>query len=51
METLQYMHGTEEHLYPVVTMNIIGDGVHNLIDGMLIGGSYMVSVPIGLPPR
>jgi zinc and cadmium transporter len=42
------MHGTEEHLHPVITMNIIGDGVHNLIDGMLIGASYMVSVPIGV---
>jgi zinc and cadmium transporter len=42
------MHGTEEHLHPMVTMNIIGDGVHNLIDGMLIAASYMVSVPIGI---
>jgi zinc and cadmium transporter len=33
---------------PVVTMNIVGDGVHNLIDGMLIAASYMVSIPIGI---
>ena len=25
----------------LVTMNIIGDGVHNLIDGMLIAASYI----------
>lgn len=39
---------SEQHIHPVVTLNIIGDGVHNLIDGMLIGASYMVSVPIGI---
>jgi zinc and cadmium transporter len=39
---------SEKHPHPVVTMNLIGDGVHNLIDGMLIGASYIVSVPIGI---
>lgn len=29
-------------------MNLVGDGLHNLIDGMLIAGSFLVSVPIGL---
>jgi zinc and cadmium transporter len=38
----------EKHLHPVVTMNLIGDAVHNLIDGMLIGASFSVSVPIGV---
>ena len=33
---------------PVVTMNIVGDAAHNLIDGMLIAASFMVSVPIGV---
>lgn len=35
-------------LRPVVTMNIVGDAAHNLIDGMLIAASFMVSVPIGI---
>jgi len=39
---------SETHPHPVVTMNLIGDGVHNLIDGMLIGASYCVSIPIGI---
>jgi len=39
---------SEKHLHPVVFLNLIGDGVHNLIDGMLIGASYLVSVPIGI---
>lgn len=29
-------------------MNLIGDSVHNLIDGLIIGGSYLVSFPVGL---
>jgi len=35
-------------IHPVVVMNLVGDGVHNLIDGMIIGASYLVSVPLGL---
>lgn len=29
-------------------MNLIGDGLHNLTDGMVIAGSYYVSIPIGI---
>lgn len=29
-------------------MNIFGDLVHNFIDGLIIGGSYLVSIPVGL---
>ncbi|MFH0852322.1 MAG: ZIP family metal transporter [bacterium] len=36
------------HEHPFVSMNIVGDGIHNLIDGMLIGASYLVSIPIGI---
>ncbi|MDD5634868.1 MAG: ZIP family metal transporter [Candidatus Omnitrophica bacterium] len=39
---------SENHLHPVVTLNLIGDGVHNLIDGMIIGASFLVSVPLGI---
>ncbi len=39
---------SKAHPHPVVFMNLIGDGVHNLIDGMVIAASYMVSLPIGL---
>uniref|UniRef100_A0A7V3VU04 ZIP family metal transporter n=1 Tax=candidate division WOR-3 bacterium TaxID=2052148 RepID=A0A7V3VU04_UNCW3 len=39
---------SKEHPHPMVTMNLIGDLIHNLIDGMIIGASYMVSIPIGL---
>jgi zinc and cadmium transporter len=35
-------------VHPFVTMNLLGDTVHNFIDGMLIGASFLVSVPIGV---
>jgi zinc and cadmium transporter len=39
----------EEHSYkPVVPMVLIGDGAHNLIDGMLIAASYGVNINIGI---
>lgn len=37
-----------EHIHPVGYMNIVADGVHNLIDGILITTSFLVSVPIGI---
>lgn len=36
------------HQHPLVTMNLIGDAVHNLIDGMIIGASFSVSIPLGV---
>jgi len=39
---------SEKHIHPVVTMNLVGDAVHNMIDGMVIGASYLVSIPLGL---
>jgi len=29
-------------------LNLIGDGLHNFIDGLIIAGSYFVSIPIGI---
>jgi zinc and cadmium transporter len=39
---------TKKQIHPMVTMNLVGDAVHNLIDGMVIGASYMVSIALGL---
>jgi zinc and cadmium transporter len=39
---------SEEHPHPVGVMNLIGDGFHNTLDGMIIGGSFLVSVPLGI---
>lgn len=33
---------------PVIAINLLGDAMHNFVDGMLIGASYLVSVPLGV---
>ena len=40
--------GEEKHIHPFAWNNVIGDGFHNLLDGVIIAGSYLVSVPVGL---
>ncbi|OGI24986.1 MAG: hypothetical protein A3J76_04105 [Candidatus Moranbacteria bacterium RBG_13_45_13] len=37
-----------KHYHPVVVMNLIGDFAHNLLDGIIIGASYVVSIPLGV---
>jgi zinc and cadmium transporter len=39
---------SKEHIHPVAALNIIGDGVHNMLDGMIVAASFAVSVPIGI---
>lgn len=39
---------SESHPHPVGMMNLIGDGFHNLIDGMVIAAAYLVNFQIGL---
>lgn len=43
-----HMQTTEDHPHPVVFMNLIGDGVHNMFDGMAVGASYIISIPLGI---
>ena len=38
----------EHHPHPFAFMNLIGDAVHNFIDGLIIGTSYLVSIPVGI---
>ncbi len=39
---------TAEHKHPFAWMNLFGDSVHNLIDGLIIGAAYLVSIPVGI---
>jgi zinc and cadmium transporter len=39
---------SEHHPHPVAFMNMVGDGVHHFIDGLLIGGSYIAAIPVGV---
>jgi zinc and cadmium transporter len=38
-------HGHAYHLAPI---NIIGDAVHNFLDGLVIAGSYIANIPLGI---
>jgi zinc and cadmium transporter len=40
--------GHKKHVHAFVWMNLIGDSVHNFIDGLIIAASYIVSVPVGI---
>ncbi|MFH1598524.1 MAG: ZIP family metal transporter [Patescibacteria group bacterium] len=39
---------SDDHPHPFAYTNLIGDGLHNLIDGMIIAGSFLVSIPVGI---
>ena len=39
---------TDEHVHPFAYMNLIGDALHNFIDGIIIAASYVISIPAGL---
>jgi zinc and cadmium transporter len=39
----------EQHAHAhLAAMNLVGDAIHNFVDGMLIGASYLVSPELGL---
>ena len=39
---------SKNHPHHLSTMNLVGEGFHNFIDGIIIGGSYLASIPIGI---
>lgn len=43
-----HIPAAEEHPHPFSFMILFGDAVHNFIDGLIIGASYLVSFPIGI---
>jgi len=51
-KVLHWHHHTlehaEEHTHPLGKMVLLGDGVHNFIDGLIVASSYMVSVEVGV---
>lgn len=38
----------KNHVHSFAYMNLIGDGFHNFIDGLIIGGSYLTNIPLGI---
>jgi zinc and cadmium transporter len=49
---LQWRHchipTSSEHPHSFAYMNLFGDAVHNFIDGLIVGGSYLASIPVGI---
>jgi len=37
-----------EHPHPFSYVILLGDGLHNFIDGLIIAASYLVSLPVGI---
>jgi len=52
VEKLLHWHHHEldadKHVNPVGKIILISDGLHNLVDGIIIGVSYMVSIEVGI---
>lgn len=46
----RHCHGVvcEEHPHSFAYTNLAGDALHNFIDGMIIAGAYLISVPVGI---
>lgn len=44
-------HGEDQndnHIHPAGKLILFSDGVHNFMDGIIIGASFLVSVPVGI---
>jgi len=44
-------HGEDKnkpHIHPIGNIALFSDGIHNLIDGIIIGASFIVSIPVGI---
>ncbi|MBL4693791.1 ZIP family metal transporter [Candidatus Gracilibacteria bacterium] len=39
---------TDSHQHPFALMNLVGDAVHNFLDGLIIGAAYLISIPVGI---
>jgi zinc and cadmium transporter len=39
---------SKQHPHPVAFMNLIGDGFHNLLDGVMIAASFMTDFSLGM---
>lgn len=39
---------TRDHPHPFAYMNLVGDMLHNFIDGLIVGASYLISIEVGI---
>ena len=38
----------KEHVHPFAYTNLVGDALHNFLDGIIIASSYLISIPAGI---
>lgn len=43
-----HIHTSNEHPHHLGKMNLLGDCMHNFFDGIIIAGSFLVSIPLGI---
>ncbi|HII88145.1 TPA: ZIP family metal transporter, partial [Candidatus Woesearchaeota archaeon] len=43
-----HIPASKEHPHPFAWMNLLGDALHNFMDGLIIAGSYLTSIPLGV---
>jgi zinc and cadmium transporter len=53
LEKFIHMHHQLEapahgHIHPVALTNLLGDGLHNFVDGAIIAGSFLANVSLGI---
>ncbi len=49
MEMYLHYHRCHEcEIHPFTYLVLIGDGIHNIIDGIVIAASFLVSIPLGI---
>lgn len=44
-------HGEDKekkHIHPVGKLILLSDGVHNFVDGIIIGASFLLNIPLGI---
>jgi len=39
---------SQDHIHPVATINIVGDAVHNFMDGIIIAVGFSTSISVGI---
>ncbi|MBM3281954.1 MAG: ZIP family metal transporter [Candidatus Diapherotrites archaeon] len=43
-----HAHAHAHHKHSFAWVNLVGDAVHNFIDGIVIGAAYVISIPTGI---
>lgn len=43
-----HCHTGKAHIHRIATMNLVGDSIHNFLDGLAIAAAFAVSLPVGI---